>query len=42
MHPPEPAIVVQRFTEAHLEGVAAPYDGRFVDTLSMARLRASA
>ncbi|MDQ0654323.1 GNAT family N-acetyltransferase [Pseudomonas cedrina] len=26
MHPPEPAIVIQRFTEAHLEGVAALYN----------------
>ena len=26
MHPPEPSIVIQRFTEAHLEGVAALYN----------------
>ncbi|WEX12509.1 GNAT family N-acetyltransferase [Pseudomonas sp. G11] len=26
MHPPEPHIVIQRFTEAHLEGVAALYN----------------
>ncbi|MBV4455636.1 MULTISPECIES: GNAT family N-acetyltransferase [Pseudomonas] len=26
MHPPEPAIVIQRFTEAHLEGVTALYN----------------
>lgn len=26
MHVPEPSIVIQRFTEAHLEGVAALYN----------------
>lgn len=26
MHTPEPHIVIQRFTEAHLEGVAALYN----------------
>lgn len=26
MHPPEPSIVIQRFTEAHLEGVASLYN----------------
>jgi len=26
MHTPEPPIVIQRFTEAHLEGVAALYN----------------
>ena len=26
MHPPEPHIVIQRFTEAHLEGVTALYN----------------
>ena len=26
MHPSEPTIVIQRFTEAHLEGVAALYN----------------